>query len=110
MSKSKQKGTAAETAVVRYLQEQGLDARRLPLSGSKDMGDILIPGHKTVTVEVKNHKAMSLAEWVDEAVVEKANAGTDLGVVVHKRMRKGSPAEWYCTMPLSELVSMLKNP
>lgn len=109
MSKAKQKGTATETAVVRFLQENGIDARRLPLSGSKDMGDILISGDKTVTVEVKNHRAMNLAEWIDEAIAEKINAGTDLGVVIHKRLRKGSPADWYVSMPVSEFLAILKE-
>ncbi len=89
MSAQKQKGTAAETAVVRYLQENGIDANRLPLSGNKDRGDIRISGPRTITVEVKNHRAMSLAEWVDEAMTEKNNAKTDIGLVIHKRIRKG---------------------
>ena len=109
MSKAKQKGTLAETAVTRYLQENGIDARRLPLSGSKDQGDILISGPRTFTLEVKNHRTMDLAGWVDQAAVEKCNAGTDYGVVVHKRLRKTDPGCYYVTLPLSEFTRLLKE-
>ena len=42
MNKSKQKGTRAETKVVRYLEDHGIKARRKALAGSKDEGDIEI--------------------------------------------------------------------
>ena len=95
MSKSKQKGTAAETAVVRYINQFGWNTERRALTGSADMGDITgVP----VVIEVKNHRVMKLAEWVDEAKVEAANAQVGVGVVWHKRRGKGSPGEWYVTM------------
>ncbi len=41
MSKSKQKGTAAETAVVKYLKANGFPkAERRALQGNLDKGDI----------------------------------------------------------------------
>lgn len=41
MSKSKAKGTAAESAVVKYLREQGWpSAERRALNGASDRGDI----------------------------------------------------------------------
>jgi Holliday junction resolvase len=107
MSKQKQKGTAAETAVLRYLQDKEIMARRLPLTGSKDQGDILISGTDNFTLEVKNHKEMRLAEWVDEAITERDNAGTDFGVVVHKRLRKGNPKDWYVTTTLEEFTRLI---
>lgn len=40
---SKKKGTAAETRVVKYLREHGIDCERRALHGNEDLGDILIP-------------------------------------------------------------------
>jgi hypothetical protein len=53
MSKSKQKGTAAETAVVNWLVSKGRKhVERRSLNGVNDRGDIAgVPG---VVLEVKN--------------------------------------------------------
>jgi Holliday junction resolvase len=107
LSKSKDKGTAAETAIVTFLNEQGITAVRNPPQGAKDKGDInllTLP----VAVEVKNHATMKLAEWVDEAVTEKGNASKSIGVVWHKRLRKGSPGDWYVTMTGQDFIQVLK--
>ena len=40
MSKSKQKGTFAETAIVEYLKQFWSNVERRALSGSNDKGDI----------------------------------------------------------------------
>jgi hypothetical protein len=106
MSVSKQKGTAAETAVVRHLEENDLPAQRLVMHGPNDLGDIqtVVP----LVIEVKNCKTMKLAEWVDEANREKANAGVKIGVVWHKRPRKGKPGQWYVTMNGDDFTRILK--
>jgi hypothetical protein len=54
MSKSKQKGTMAETAVVQYLKQFWPNVERRALQGSKDTGDIA--GIPNVVIEIKNHK------------------------------------------------------
>jgi hypothetical protein len=97
VSASKDKGTAAETAVVRYLREQGAtQAERRALSGSQDRGDIAgVPG---VVIEVKNVSRDALPGWVDEAEIERTNDGALIGVVWHKRRGKRSPADWFVTM------------
>jgi hypothetical protein len=51
---------------------------------------------------------MKLAEWVDEAVTEKGNASKSIGVVWHKRLRKGSPGDWYVTMTGQDFIQVLK--
>lgn len=100
MNRAKQKGTAFETAVVNYLKERGLDARRKVLAGAKDEGDIDVAHW---TLEAKNCQAISLAQWVDEAAVESKNCGRPVAVVA-KRRGKGSPADAYVIMPLSVFV------
>lgn len=97
MSASRRKGTAFETAVVRYLQEQGYLAERRALSGRLDKGDIAgVPGW---TLECKAERAIDLAGYMGEAAQEAANAGTDLYAAVVKRRGK-SVKDAYVVMPL----------
>ncbi len=106
MSKSKQKGTAAETAVVNWLKSTGRDGvERRALHGINDRGDVA--GIPSVVIEVKNHAKMSLAEWVDEMVVEVENDNADTGVVIHKRKGTTDVGKWYATMTVDQWELLL---
>ena len=77
---SKKKGTRAETAVVNFLNAKGVPARRRPLSGSEDKGDIEIEVPSgTIVVEVKagkmttNPNRSQLEEWMAQARTEMFN-------------------------------------
>lgn len=93
-NKSKNLGTSAETAVVRWLRQNGFpQAERRALHGNVDLGDVTgIPG---VVIEIKAGKAAETASdkqiglWVEETLVEQANAHADHGVLVVKRKGKG---------------------
>ena len=116
------KGPLAEAQVVQCLREHGWPyAERRVMGGQHDRGDVAgIPG---VVIEVKNHAAMALAEWVDEAKTEARNlahgpndhckiVGTctcewRLGVVWHKRRGKGDPLDWYVTMTGRDFLALL---
>lgn len=107
MSKSRAKGTAAETAVVRWLREHGFPfAERRALHGRDDRGDIA--GIAGVALEVKNCARMELAAWMDEAKAEGSNADAPIFAVVHKRRGKGDPGDWFVTMPLSVFAEVVK--
>lgn len=107
MNRSKQKGTAAETAVVRYLQAQGYPlVERRALSGVLDKGDI---SGLPVAVEVKDHRTMKLAQWAREAAVEGVNAGALAGICWHKKTGTTNPGEWYVTMTGEEWMKILKK-
>lgn len=108
MNPSKAKGTAAETATLRFLEEKGIQAVRNPPAGSNDRGDIRIFGRLGITVEVKNHQRMELAAWVDESLVEQKNAGTDFAAVVHKRKGRGKPQDWYLTMTVGQFTELVR--
>jgi len=103
VNRSKAKGTAAETALLRWLGEQGHDAVRNPPAGAKDVGDLTVgvidvcEGQYAVTIEVKNRAdiATAIRDGLNELDVEKANAGTDHGVLVVKPRGKGDPGAWY---------------
>lgn len=86
MSASRARGTAAETVVVRYLQNWWPAAERRALSGNKDKGDVAgIPG---VVIEVKAAQRLELAAWRRETWQEMENAGAKHCVLVVKRPRK----------------------
>lgn len=108
MSASKQRGTRWETALVGYLRDKGfVHAERRALTGNKDKGDLTgIPG---VVIEAKSQARHSLAEWLDEAAVERDNANADLGVVWFKRRGHTSPAKGYVLMTGEDLVWLLRS-
>lgn len=94
---SKQKGTAAETALLRWLQAECRLAWRNPPAGNKDVGDITVRDeHESVVVEVKAvaDLARAINEGIAELDAEMANAGTSHGVLVVKRRGKGDPGDW----------------
>lgn len=101
-NKPKNKGTAAETAVLRYVQANGFpDAYRKTLSGNKDGGDIQL--NPNTIIEVKNYELPTgfpsegqVAKWMDELETELRNSGNPVGILVVKRPRRGSPADWFC--------------
>jgi hypothetical protein len=106
MSKSKQKGTSAETAVVNWLKKQGRkNVERRSLSGVNDRGDIA--GIPEVVIEVKNHARMTLPEWLRELEVEIQNDNADTGVVIHKKKGTTNVGEWYATMPVDLWYQLL---
>ena len=108
MSKAKQKGTAAESAVVKFLQENGfIYAERRALHGTVDKGDIT--GCGPIVFEVKDHAKLTLSEWIKELEVEITNAKASTGSVVAKRRGKGNAGEWYAIMPFARLVALLKE-
>lgn len=101
---SKRKGTAAETALLRWLIEcSGVESPvRNPPGGAKDVGDLTawLPtsagGAVRCVIEVKNHANLATAinDGLAELDAEMVNAGTDHGVLVVKRRGKGDPGEW----------------
>lgn len=94
VNRSKAKGTAAESAVVRYANMNGYPfAERRPLSGAADRGDILLcPG---VIIEVKAGKTAQTASlgkvngWLAETKRERDNAGAAIGILVIQRQGYG---------------------
>lgn len=106
MSKQRAKGTAAETAVVRYLQDHGFPyAERRALHGTADRGDVT--GLGPIVLEVKNHKTIDLAGWLRELETEMVNAGAETGAVVAKRRGTTDAAAWYAILPFGDLVQLL---
>jgi len=108
VSRSKAKGTAAETAVVRFLRAAGfVQVERRTLNGTHDRGDIAgIPG---VVIEVKNCARQELPGWVAEAERERHNDGASLGVVWHKKRGTTDPGRWFVTMSGDQFAELLRE-
>lgn len=110
MSKNKAKGTAAETAVVRWLRDNLHPSltehieRRAP-QGAHDTGDITgLPG---IVIEVKNHKAHDLPGWLNELQTEVDNAGAHLGLLVIKKRGTTNPGQWYWLIDPRHVTTLL---
>ncbi|WWV91882.1 RusA-like Holliday junction resolvase [Microbacterium phage phiMiGM15] len=104
---AKAKGTAHESAVVRYLNERAIPARRVAQTGALDVGDV--HGIDPFVGQAKNYRdlATALRDGVDGAVVQAKRVGADrLPVAFIKRPRKGV-ADVYAVMPLSTFADVL---
>ena len=116
MSRQKQKGTAFESAIVEYLQNQLCDdtIERRALNGTADRGDIsgvTFCGNRVV-LECKNEARMRLADYIREAEAEAHNDGAFYYAVIHKKRGVGistaqTVGQQYVTMPLHMLANMV---
>lgn len=111
MNKSKAKGTMVETALVNYLKEAGFpDARRKPLTGALDQGDVDLTVHPTIIAECKYaSRGVKLTQWMRELKVETINADAAFGLLVAKQFGAGdqSVGRWVaaCTISHYALIS-----
>lgn len=119
MSKSKNIGTRAETAVRNYLLSAGyseLAAHRNVLKGSDDEGDVWLreENHGLIVFEVKGGKAAKEAsygqiqKWYEEAETERRNASGSFGFLVTQRAGVGYPraGEWWAYANLGDLIAL----
>lgn len=88
---SKQKGTRAETRVVRYLEDHGFVARRQALAGSNDPGDIEAYAPDStdkIIIEVKTGKQTAaprrsqIEEWCRQTMLEGENSDAKFAVLI----------------------------
>ena len=111
MNRPRQIGTAAETAVTRWLRASGWpQAERRSLRGRDDAGDIT--GTPGVCWEVKAGDAAIRASdgqvtaWLEETDRERTNARADVGVLVLRRRGKASPGAWWAVLPVASIVGL----
>jgi hypothetical protein len=106
----KHRGTAAETAAVRYLLAHGVDAKRVALKGNKDEGDLHILGGRIVA-EVKSRRTWQspaqLDKWMAEADKEASRVdGCDVAALIVKRPGSGAAnvGDWFVTLRLADFL------
>lgn len=103
----KAKGSAFERELVRYRRDRGHPyvERAYGAGRSDDRGDLDgLPGY---VVEVKCHRALDLAGFVDEAVREAANVGGDIVPVVIAKRRNRPVADAYAVMRLADWAQLV---
>lgn len=103
---SRRKGNRAEVEVVRVLREAGFEAEtsRNARGGTQRGEDIV--SDFPMSIEVKNHARIDLAGWWAQAQEQAHGAPA---VVIHKRVGKGQAEDWWATMDLRTLISLLKS-
>jgi hypothetical protein len=113
VNKPKAIGTAAETAVARYLKANGWpQAERRALRGREDAGDIT--GTPGVCWEVKGGEAarsasdLDVDRWLLELDEETGHAGADVGVLVLQRRGVGPQraGRWTAALMLGHLIDL----
>ena len=109
MSRPRDIGTKAESAVVAVLRANGFDtAERSALHGNRDQGDIT---GTPVCWEVKGGHAAEQASdgqvlaWMAELDTECVHKGADVGVLVMKRkgVGHGNAERWWAVMWLADI-------
>jgi Holliday junction resolvase len=122
---NKAKGTKFERDIAEYLQGQGYDAKRLPRTGVKDIGDVgltLLTDQGgvggtpfTLVIEAKDRAALDWPTFLAEADVEAGNYsdkyprdGWTVPVVVAKRRRQGIHRS-YVMFELDSFVELLRG-
>lgn len=118
MSKAKNIGTRAETAVRNYLLSVGYDplaAHRNVLKGTADEGDVWLREVVGLIVfEIKGGKMAKEAsygqiqKWMVETETERKNANAKFGFLVTQRAGVGYPraGEWWAYAKLGSLHSL----
>jgi hypothetical protein len=107
--RSKDIGTAAETALVKASLAAGIHAQRVALAGTEDRGDVHL-AQGAVVAEVKAGKQTlkpSWAQkqaWLDEAKEEAARVSEEaLPVLVLKRHGSGQAGDWFAYLDAEDL-------
>lgn len=114
MSRSKQIGTAAESAVVKCAQALEIPARRVVLAGQYDQGDVHLWDGEVV-IEVKSGKQTvkpswnQIRGWYAEAQTESLNSTGGLPLLVLKRAGSGQASDWFAYWMSGELAPWLEQ-
>lgn len=107
MSREVVKGTTWTVEVARTLTEAGFVARRLPMGGRNDDGDVELEGF-TGIIECKNDRAYQWSVWIDQAqAAADRTSGKPLSVVWAHRKGKGDPLDGYVVMSGRSFVGLM---
>jgi hypothetical protein len=109
---AKKAGTTFERQVADYLA-QHVDDRidRRAKTGSKDRGDITGLRHlgERIVIECKNTTRLALADWMNQAEIERGNDDALAGLIIHKRHGKANPGDQWVTTTLRELTALFNG-
>ena len=94
---NKAKGSAFESAVAKWLNENGHSCKRTIAGATLDEGDIWLP-NLPFTIDAKNCQRLDLAAWTARADEQAGHMGKPVGLVWVKRKGIASPAGGYVVM------------
>ena len=102
MGANKDRGTRAETAVVRLAREMGWPyAERRALTGGKDRGDVT--GVIGVTIQIKDVERKSVGKWQQDTLEQSMNDSTKTCLLIVKTKYK-NVKQWDTYIPLYQLL------
>jgi len=96
----KRKGSAGERELVNILKEAGIEAQRVPLSGSVDgySGDVYLPElNKRVEVKRRKNGLKTVYDWLAQ--------NSDVSYLAFRIDRQ----PWIVAMSLEEFISLLNG-
>jgi len=106
MSYASRKGYGAEAAIVKLLTQCGFTVTRPRTTSHRDTDTGDVRGLPLV-ISVKNHARIKLAECCDELRAMVERSPWDTGVLIHKRIGRGQPEDWYATMQVRHLMYLI---
>lgn len=100
-TRPKDKGTMAETAVVEYLEAQGIGALRPALKGTADIGDVVT---ESAIFQVKNCAQLHIPQWLRDTEEQRVRAKRWMGFLVMKPKGIGKQRidQWWTVMLRSD--------
>lgn len=108
VNKAKARGTAAESKVVRWLNENGHPyAERRALAGALDKGDILLPG-VNVVIECKDVRSDNWGVWLNETLQEQVNAKADYAYCIRRRVGRPDVGDWFALTTVRQMNALLR--
>lgn len=102
MNKNKAKGTAAETAFVRFMTEAGYPCERRALQGKSDRGDV---SGLPFTIEIKSGSRLAIPAWLEELAREQINDKSERGFLIIKPKGKGKVKDWWVLQTVGNWIS-----
>jgi hypothetical protein len=100
---AKAKGTAFERLVADYLAE-AIDCERIPAGATLDRGDLWTPG---AAIQCKNRQQLSLGAWLDDTLMQQANAKKFSHWLVVKRKGTTDPAKQFAICTLAQARTLM---
>jgi Holliday junction resolvase len=108
VNKNKRKGTAAETAFVKFMNANGFPlVERRALQGKADRGDI--SGLVGVVIEIKSGARLSIPEWLKETQQEQINDGASESYLIVKPKGKGKVEDWWVITTVGQWLNGIQE-
>lgn len=108
---NKRRGDRAEVAVRDALRRLGFPAAERTRAGyARDHGDVHAdPDRRGIVLQCKDVARAAYPAWLAEVEEQRAAAGYDFGVVIHKRRGVGDAGKWIAIMTLAEWARLARQ-